>query len=486
MKSKFLVTSILFAAIFSTQTANAEDFVIPYDGAYKSKPGFMEVVFSDAQSNYLESTAPNKAGDPYNAVFPACALKTARNCIASVEYKVGDGDWQSSQLSDYVQTGMDGQVDGRDENGNIFKFNNFPEDKKSGTPAGGKASTWILNGAPHEGGAEYLVSATFSSSTHFSVNLVPIKWGDLITWDWDGNSVSTRKKTEYSFPQGVQYRVSLHLGVVAQRVNTWFFGRLASPQIDIAGDLLTISALPGYSSAAASDYFSCGNSIISEAEKKRILMGNGCSYRQVSVQHDVNSIQAFKYFEPYLHQWKYQTAWTLDSQDSSSSKDVSAYRIQKECNVSGIAGVSSTNALIMQNQLPSWDPISKELIYNIASTHLDASGNPNIGNLELAVSEKLAKCLWGATTLTNAQAKVSIMYENGEKAVSTNVSELRNGWIYLRVSNFTFSSPKIKLAMTVPSKDQAKQTITIQCTKGSKILSVNGASPKCPAGYKKK
>jgi hypothetical protein len=486
MKSKFLVTSILFATIFSTQTANAEDFVIPYDGVYKNRPGFMEVIFTDISSYYVESTAPNKIGDPYNAVFPACALKTARNCIASVEYRVGDGEWKSGKLSDYVQTGMDGQIDGRDENGNIFRFNNFPEDSKSGTPAGGKASTWILEDAPHAGGNEYIASANFTSDSHFSVNLAPVKWGDLTSFNWDGTNVSLRKRTDYEFPQGVQFRVSLHLGVVAERVNTWFFGRLTTPSIDVSGDLLTITASPGYSSAAASDYFNCENSLVTEAQKKNILIGGGCSSRQFFPQHDLNSYAAFKYFEPYMHQWKYQTAWSLDSQDSSKAGAISTYRIRKECDVKGIAGLSSTNALIMQNQLPSWDPITRELIYNIASTHLDASGNPNIGNLDIAVNEKLAKCLWGATTLSNAQAKVSIMYENGEKAVATTVSNLSNGWIYLKVSNFTFSSPQVKLAMLVPSKDLAKKTVTIQCIKGSKVVSVNGASPKCPAGYKKK
>lgn len=487
MRSRtFTLIAFFMTVAFGIQTASAEDFVLPYDGAYRSKTGFMEVVFSDSNSNYLESTAPNKVGDTYNAVFPACALNTARNCIESVEYKVGDGEWQKSQLSEYVQTGMDGQVDGRDSNGTVWKFNNFPEDKKSGTPAGGKASTWILGGAPHEGGSEYLVSATFNASTHFSVNLVPIKWGDLKSWNWDGNTVSTRNITYFEFPKNVTYRVNMHLGIVAQRVNSWFFGRLTSPQIDLSGDLLSIAAQPGYSSAAASDYFGCGHSAVSQAQKDRLIGGSGCSYVQVSTQHDLNAYSAFKYFEPFLHQWKYQSAWSLDSQDTSNRYSVSAYQIQNQCGISGIAGVSVTNALIMQSQVPSWDPALHELSYNIASTHLDSSGAPNIGTLELALNEKLAKCLWGASTFTGTQAKLSVIYENGEKNTSTSVSNVRNGWMYLKVDNFTFSTPKISITVDVPTAARAKVVNPIKCTNGKKTLTVSGKSPTCPPGYKRK
>lgn len=477
--------TIAFLVIFSSQPAMAEDFLLPYDGAYQSKPGFMEVIFSDADSMYLYSTAPNKVGDIYNAVFPACALKTARNCIQSVEYKVGDGPWSSGQLSDYVETGLDGQVDGRDQKGNTFKINNFPEDTKSGTPAGGKASTWLLEGAPHAGGSAYLVSATFNVSTHFTVQLVPIQWGEATQWSYEGNTITTRKLSTFSFPQNIQYRVSIHLGVVTQRVNKWFTGRLTDPLIDISGDLLTVTAKPGYSSAAATDYFSCGSSVITEAEKKRILMGSGCSYRQISPQYDSYAFPAFKYFEPYLHQWKYDTAWTLDSQDSTGTSTPSTYEIERQCNVQGIGGVSVTNALVMQNQMPTWNPAAQELVYNIASTHLGLSDVPNIGTLELALNEKLAKCLWGASTLSSSKAKVSVTYENGERNTSTSVSNLRNGWMYLKVDNFTFSTPKIALSVVVPAAAKVKAVSPIKCSNGKKTLSVSGKSPICPLGYKR-
>lgn len=485
MNSKYATIATILFSFLGAQSAVAEDVILPYDGAYINRPGYVQIIFRDGQTNYLESTAPNKVGDPYNAVFPACESDIAKNCIESVDYKVGDGEWEKGELSDYVQTGMDGQIDGRDQNGNIFRFNNFPEDKKSGSPGGGKASTWILNGAPHAGGREYLASVTFNSNSEFSVNLIPIKWGELSTWNWDGNSVSTRKWSDYEFPEGVQFRMNIHLGVIADKVNTWFFGRLTSPTINVTGDLLTITAFPGYSSAAASDYFNCGHSVVAEADRKRIIFPSGCTHRTISPQNDSGSYSAFKYFEPYLHQWKYQTAWKLDSQDSSKPGSVNAFQIQKECKIQGIAGVSVTNALIMQNQLPTWDANSRELIYNIASTHLDAYGKPNIGNLDIVLSEKLAKCLWGATSLNNAQAKVSVMYENGEKIISTSVSSLSNGWIYLKVSNFTFSTPKVKFSMTIPSTSQIKKKSTIKCVKGKKIILVTGVSPKCPPGYKK-
>jgi len=95
---------------------------------------------------------------------------------------------------------------------------------------------------------------------------------------------------------------------------------------------------------------------------------------------------------------------------------------------------------------------------------------------------------------TNApiSATISVIGDGGvEKTAVTTVNE-KDGWIHLAAYGFTFSSPTVNVKLTqegsatasTPTGTPAVKTIT--CVKGKVSKKVAGASPKCPAGFKKK
>lgn len=122
----------------------------------------------------------------------------------------------------------------------------------------------------------------------------------------------------------------------------------------------------------------------------------------------------------------------------------------------------------------------------------------------------LIKCYYGLSTLPTS-ASVSITYGTGsEPKISTVDLKVTRDWVYLNASNFTYSSPtlKVKLVMppaptpvattapvtpapvvapaVTPAPVVAKPALkSITCVKGKTKKVVKALSPKCPTGYKK-
>jgi hypothetical protein len=153
---------------------------------------------------------------------------------------------------------------------------------------------------------------------------------------------------------------------------------------------------------------------------------------------------------------------------------------------------------------PQFNTETGQLSYRIASTHFDAQGKINTGSFNLVISQNFAKCLWAINPENLTKASVQIVYEDGTPVIGTSTLGVKNGWVYLNVENFTFSSPTISVKLenvivpetptlikpeiqSVKKPNSAKLSkITITCTKGKVSKKVTAVSPKCPSGYKKK
>lgn len=133
------------------------------------------------------------------------------------------------------------------------------------------------------------------------------------------------------------------------------------------------------------------------------------------------------------------------------------------------------------------------------------------GTYDLAMRSETARCLYRGFTTAPIKATVSITSSDGStQNVATEVVNEKDGWLTLSAKNFTFSSPTIRIKLTqeaavvpvvkpvpvapstspavVVAKPAPKAPVNkvIACYKGKIIKKVTGASPKCPAGYKKK
>jgi hypothetical protein len=142
----------------------------------------------------------------------------------------------------------------------------------------------------------------------------------------------------------------------------------------------------------------------------------------------------------------------------------------------------------------SWAPPALKdgfLSYKVAGAHLDSDGSVYKGSYNLSMNADSAKCIYGFTDAP-IQATVSITKADGETTnIATELLSIKNGWMNLSASNFTFSDPTIRIKLT-QEKAAAKPTavspkkITITCVKGKTKKVVTGTKPVCPAGFKKK
>ena len=193
------------------------------------------------------------------------------------------------------------------------------------------------------------------------------------------------------------------------------------------------------------------------------------------------------------------TLWSIRAMEGTGNLNV------KCSSNSSIAGIVSTNATQYLDGPPSFNSLTQELIYKVASTHLLSDGSINKGTYDLVINSQTARCIYGFSSAP-INAKIEITSADGQNQVAvTNVTE-RDGWIHLAARGFTFSDPTLKVKLTqepavsevaavasTPSplanqSTSASRTTTssIVCVKGKTIKKVTGLKPTCPAGYKKK
>ena len=215
----------------------------------------------------------------------------------------------------------------------------------------------------------------------------------------------------------------------------------------------------------------------------------------------------FQAVEPWLKTASTTPTWRFQGMDPSSfwGMDQSAANKVWTCTVNDktkLHGLMTTNAMAY-----SWSPPALKdgfLSYKVAGAHLDSDGSVYKGTYNLSMNADSAKCIYGFTDAP-IQATVSITKSDGETTnIATELLSIKNGWMNLSASNFTFSDPTIRIKLTqekaaakpIPAATAKPSTadpvkvspkkITITCVKGSVKKAITGTKPICPAGYKKK
>ena len=190
-----------------------------------------------------------------------------------------------------------------------------------------------------------------------------------------------------------------------------------------------------------------------------------------------------------------------------------------KCSVgTGIQGIVATNAAVYDPGAPTFDAATSTLNYRVAAPHLASDGTDNLGTYGFSMRADLIKCYYGLATLPTS-ASVSITYGTGsEPKISTVDLKVTRDWVYLNASNFTYSSPTLKVKLVAPPAPTpvatpapvtpapvvapavtpvvtpavtpapvvAKPALkSITCVKGKTKKVVKALSPKCPTGYKR-
>lgn len=502
----FLV--IASVALSSGQIASAE---ISSDRVTTSIPsaGGIRITFdsSPGASNY--SIVPNDKHSTFISVLPACDQIIKEDCVMGLAFrKSGDLAWKEGVLQQSKNPSMDGVTAIRFRDGTSQNYGEVPQDKLKFQPLGRTSSTWRLDGAKHAGGDEYLVSAVASNfprnyiqdAYDFNLSITPVLWRTQtspLLYDRTANST-----TNFNFPTGFEFRLQIKLGLINQRVSTWFNGRVSNPEIALEDDVLSISGSPIRVPIAGSDFIKCaeikGNQLLSFEQQYGPLNPSGpmCTNSSGSsygfdILYD-SVFNVFRAWEGQLKEYGKNSFWYMNSTKSLET-----------CDTKNISGFSTSDALLYTPYPPTINKSDNSLSYQIASTHLDSTGQVNKGQFDLVLLESVAQCLWGISPSSLSTAKLQVTYADGNPIVGTSTLKVHQGWVYIKIADFTFSSPTFRIkaietkqvepapkVSTTPTPTATIKPVpvqkTITCVKGKTTKKIKAVAPKCPAGYKKK
>jgi hypothetical protein len=471
--------------------------------------GFTRLFFQQEIDTWNYSLPPTVTNNGYVSVLPPCDARITSECIQEFQYRTeGSASWENAVLSERLNPSMDGIKALTFQDGSSQSYGMVEPDASISRPFGSTSRTWVMSNAKHQGGDQYLLSVTLNNlqgpgvasgdNQKLFISLRAINWvspPEYGVWDKTENATD-----EFNMPTNIEYKISIKLGMLQNKISTWYNGRLNNPSISLINGLLSISGAPIQLPLAGTDYFTC-NSLTDE--KLRIFSngqsesdfknGSMCNDRLGSgfgtSPADPQGFSKFDLWEKEINEYGKNTYWSLQA---STAKYY--------CRTNEISGFVSSNAMLYSILPPTFNSITSELSYRIASTHFDRDGNLNKGNFNLVINENYAKCLWNIEPNKLSSARVKLTYSDGTPIVGTSTLKSRDGWLYLNVYNFTFSSPtiSIKLENTSPQTPtptpsptaiqgvaSVKKT-TITCAKGKANKQVTAVKPKCPAGYKKK
>ena len=174
-----------------------------------------------------------------------------------------------------------------------------------------------------------------------------------------------------------------------------------------------------------------------------------------------------------------------------SNDDASGFGID---GISGEMSVASNGGCKLST--PVWNAETKSMVWTVAAPHFAPDGvTENIGFYKARIPAADAKLLWGLQNANDAATalEVSVTSDAGGTNVGQKNITVKNNVIYINVTGFKYSQPKLTVMMNknykpgaanaAPAKKVAPKKV-ITCVKGKVTKKVTTAA--CPSGYKKK
>lgn len=247
-----------------------------------------------------------------------------------------------------------------------------------------------------------------------------------------------------SLPEGYFFEFQIKSTGMSKSVK-WVLSNVRDPQINIAGDLITIKGIPENSPSAKSGDQVCESNLL----------------RAKTTQRNIAINLIFK-----------------DAGNKTTETrpdDV----------------ILGTNGWWCLNDF-RFDRESQQIVVKVGNAHFDEFGIEIQGWMELKVKGTRARDWWGIDpAIAAGYAKVEISYQDGTSKIATVTAkyDAKNDWINLRAYGFTYSTPQLAISFKEPAqaaKVVAPKKTTITCIKGKTTKKVTAVKPKCPSGYKKR
>jgi hypothetical protein len=284
----------------------------------------------------------------------------------------------------------------------------------------------------------------------------------------------------YQFADGSSAELTLRL---PRDLGGWFYGRLANTElkldpmnnklnrVTISGEPVNAPISSGQFQLFAPENERFRNYVLNVQYKNNPVFQSEIRQREASGEGGLGSwgnwepsqgLNEFRNYEPLMgdrakgqvQMWSVNTlpAWQTDNPCFADKT-----RVQ---------GILTTNAMVYQAGLPTFS--KGQLSYQVAGLHNNFDGSVFNGEYTLQMRADDARCLYGYSEAP-IQTKVSVTDSGGtQKIATTSVSE-RGGWLTIRARNFTFSSPKIVVAIKQGKKSKAASTASVSIRKGKSL-----------------
>lgn len=473
----------------------------------------------------------------YNSILPTCLTDSQVDCVEGLSAINEAGVEIPGSFSQYT-------IDSHP--------NNFQADPAKDIPANANPGIWEIPGAAHAFGSKYTVNVSLSGNW-WSARDTTQSLGALVTpvsvmpggagpdqakcesWLDPARGHYNNRCGTWITPQGASYKCSDVLGdylrgtpdclvphafpknykfKLSIRLKsepvTWFHGRMTNPQIAIdklaSGVRLTVAAEPvRVPIAAHGDLWANLSKPVKDFWTKcettytQDFRCSGAGNFSTPLPQRTGTMLLPPYGNSALEAINVLATVTGDkavaSPDSWTFNTLATGNNSNQCFTKGegVKGIVTTNSTAYSAGPPVFE--DQSLNYKVASLHYNPDGTVFKGTYNLVIRSDVARCLYSFSSAP-VQASIQIVTDSaGASNVATTVASERNGWLYLNASNFTFSSPtiKVKLSQEAPAKADPSPTApstakksTITCVKGKTSKKVTAVKPVCPKGYKKK
>jgi hypothetical protein len=529
MNRKLLKTVSTISITFSSIIAMVLLPVGTAVGEQIYKVRFGEQTFNDYFNVGFKSFRYTERG--YNSYYGAnlllvpCVKSTDTDCIDSLSYQINQSDiWNKAELDKSWTFPSEGVPFVGSDKGSNVQFtikNRFPTepDELNNYPAGGATS--IFKAPKASSSPKFRLFVNFNLvGTNPDPNSEKVQWNQFIAQVVPINleGISDKDKTPSgsvipNFGNISNLKVKLRVNILNQILNGWIHSRTVNPEITYSRDVSTgsyveISGGPlSVPTAEAQLTEAQYRSVWETPYMKRRLNGYPVMLPDPKslwgLWNPTDGVEKgellmWAAYEPYFsnvavaerYMWKLVGQGNLNLRQFDTPKCVSDGKID---------GILATNATQYSPTPPTYIESSQELAYQLAAPHFRNPNEEFKGSYSLIVSEKLAECIWGSD-LSNANARVSILSNDGKSSVVTQTFKRQSGFYSFNINGFGFSAPTIRIKLTqdavagVPTPSNTpKVTVekpattkkSILCTKGKTTKKITSTTPKCPTGYKK-
>ena len=157
--------------------------------------------------------------------------------------------------------------------------------------------------------------------------------------------------------------------------------------------------------------------------------------------------------------------------------DGRAYPIKKEC-IEKPTIMTSDNGYGIA--LPKFENGNLDL--RLSSPHFRSDGTTvHTGVYEASIPLETAKCLWGESISTASQFAVEVIESNGETKTATRTVDVTSDAVSIKATNFTYSSPTIRVSYVAPVVPTTANPTTTTTTAAPRTNGVQSPFPTPPS-----